>query len=111
MRKLTVSLTVFVLGLIALPVSASAAPPAPRTHVANRQAHQEARIAQGLASGQLTVAEAGRLQAQQRRIQITKRAMIANDGHLGPVERARLDAMQDRANRNIAVQKHDAQTR
>ncbi len=111
MRKLVLSLSVFVLGLTALPVAASAAPPAPRVHVANRQAHQEARIAQGLRTGELTVREANRLHAEERRIQRTKRRMIADDGRLGPVERARLDAMQDRASRDIFVQKHDAQNR
>lgn len=72
---------------------------------------QQARINQGMASGQLTGPEAARLQRQENRL----RREIARDrvdgGGLSAAERAKLDRQQNRLSRRIAVQKHDGQTR
>lgn len=73
-----------------------------------RQANQERRIDQGVASGQLTEREANRLNRQQDRIdQMENKAK--SDGVVTKKERARLHNAQDRASRNIAKQKHDRQ--
>jgi hypothetical protein len=73
-----------------------------------RQANQEQRIDQGIASGQLTEREAARLDRQQDRIDNMENKAKA-DGVVSKKERARLHNAQDRASRNIARQKHDAQ--
>jgi TolA-binding protein len=73
-----------------------------------RQANQEQRIDQGIASGQLTEREANRLNRQQDRIdKMEDRAK--SDGVVTKKERAKIHAAQDRASRNIAKQKHDRQ--
>ncbi len=73
-----------------------------------RQANQERRIDQGVASGQLTEREANRLNRQQERInKMEDRAK--SDGVVTAKERARINAAQNRASRNIAREKHDRQ--
>lgn len=79
--------------------------------VNDRQAQQQDRIANGVASGELTASETLRLQRQQAHIANTEARMRADDGVLGPIERARLDNKQDRANARIYRQKHDPQSR
>ena len=73
-----------------------------------REAKQQQRITNGVASGQLTPAETARLDAQQARIEGTE-AKAKSDGKVTAKERAHLTRMQDRANRNIRRQKHDRQ--
>jgi hypothetical protein len=75
-----------------------------------RENAQEARIVQGVASGELTRTETRRLMAQQRRVDRAQRAATA-DGAVGPREAAALERQQDRGSRLIARQKHDAQQR
>ncbi|MBI5855417.1 MAG: hypothetical protein HZB35_09375 [Nitrospirae bacterium] len=75
-----------------------------------RQANQEQRIDQGIASGQLTGHEAARLNRQQDRIDKMENHAKA-DGVVTKRERARLHAAQDHASRTIARQKHDRQHR
>lgn len=73
-----------------------------------RQANQEQRIDQGVASGQLTEREAARLERQQNRInRLEDRAK--SDGVVTKKERARINAAQDRASRDIFREKHDRQ--
>jgi hypothetical protein len=78
--------------------------------VTKRQVNQQARIQEGVRSGELTGREAARLQARQAKIQHDKRRAKA-DGVVTPAERARLHAEQNRASRAIHRQKHDAQKR
>jgi hypothetical protein len=75
-----------------------------------RQHRQQARIAQGVRSGELTGREAARLERQERQIRREERLFRA-DGHLSPAERADLDRDLNRTSRNIYRQKHDGQTR
>lgn len=75
-----------------------------------RQAQQQGRINQGVASGELTRREARQLRHQQQHIAHAE-ARAKADGVVTPGERAKLDRMQDRASRNIHRQKHDAQHR
>lgn len=75
-----------------------------------KQANQEQRIDQGVASGELTKREARRLNRQQHHIDnMENRAK--EDGTVTKRERARIRGAQGRASHNIAKQKHDAQTR
>jgi hypothetical protein len=73
-----------------------------------RQANQERRIDQGIASGQLTEREAARLNKQQDHIDNMENKAKA-DGVVTKKERARIHDAQDRASRSVARQKHDAQ--
>jgi hypothetical protein len=77
--------------------------------VQQRMQNQESRIDQGVKSGQLTPKEAGKLEAEQARIQQTEQRM-KSDGTLTPKEREKLHTQQDRSSRHIYNQKHDAQT-
>ena len=73
-----------------------------------RQANQEKRIDQGIASGQLNQREANRLDRQQDRIDRMENK-AKSDGVMTKKERARIVAAQDRASRHIAREKHDRQ--
>ena len=77
--------------------------------IQQRMQNQESRIDQGVQSGSLTPKEAGKLEAEQAKIQQTEQRM-KSDGQLTPKERERLHNMQDRSSRHIYNQKHDAQT-
>lgn len=73
-----------------------------------RQANQEKRIDQGIASGQLNEQEANRLNKQQEHInKLEDRAK--SDGVVTDKEKARIGAAQNRASRHIAREKHDRQ--
>ena len=88
------------LGVMAMAVPAEA-------RVNQRQDRQTARINQGVHNGTLTQREARRLKQQQRHISRYEARSRADGGGLGPVERARLENMQDRASRNIYRKKHN----
>lgn len=75
-----------------------------------RQANQEQRIDQGIASGQLTEREAARLDRGQDRIDnMENRAK--SDGVVTNKERTRIHHAQDVQNRKIYREKHDRQRR
>ena len=76
-----------------------------------RQERQRARIHSGVHKGTLVPAEARKLRSEQRRIQKTKKRMLADDGKLGPAEKVRLARMQDRASRHISRAKRNARVR
>lgn len=73
-----------------------------------RQAKQQQRINQGVATGQLTPAEAARLQHGQAHVQQIENRATA-DGVVTGQERARIEQAQDAQSRRIAKQKHDRQ--
>ena len=77
-------------------------------HIDKRQANQEQRIDQGIASGQLNEREANRLNNQQEHINKME-AKAKSDGVMTKKERARISAAQDRASRHIVREKHDRQ--
>jgi hypothetical protein len=87
---------------------AQADPATPR--VDRREARQQKRIDQGVASGQLTPKEAARMEAQQGRI-ANAEAQAKSDGVVTGKERAALAKRQNKASRNIHRNKHDAQSR
>ena len=74
--------------------------------VDRRQQHQQDRIHQGQAAGQLTPREARRLHNEQTRIRGAEGRMRA-DGNLSPQERARLNTMQNRGSQDINRLRHN----
>jgi hypothetical protein len=74
-----------------------------------RQHREQARIRQGVRSGELTRQETKRLELEQRRIQLQEQ--LARRNGLTAKERLRLQMELDKANRDIYKQKHDNQDR
>lgn len=74
-----------------------------------REANQQARIANGAASGQLTSRETSRLETQQAVVNRAEDRAKA-DGSVTRHERKRLHRMQHSTSKRIHRQKHDAQT-
>lgn len=91
---------------LSLPVLAFAQANTPR--VDQRQANQEQRIDQGVASGSLTQREANRLERGQQRVDNMENRAKA-DGVVTRQERVRLHQAQDVQSRRIYAQKHDRQ--
>ena len=110
----------FALSLLSLAAASgafaqTAAPAAPATPAATpgidaRQARQEQRIDQGVASGQLNKRETRRLDREQSAINRVENKAKA-DGTVTAQERKRLHHLQDHASKDISRQKHDAQKR
>lgn len=84
--------------------------PAPnKPTIQQRKENQQARIAQGVKSGQLTPRETSKLERQQRSINHEERNMRkADNGHLTKADRSALNRRQNRASRNIYDKKHNA---
>lgn len=97
--------TIALLSLI-LPTLAFAQANTPR--VDQRQANQEQRIDQGVASGSLTQREANRLERGQQHVDNMENRAKA-DGVVTRGERARLHQAQDVQSARIYRQKHDRQ--
>ena len=91
---------------VALPALAFAQANTPR--VDQRQANQEQRIDQGVASGSLTQREANRLERGQQHVDNMENRAKA-DGVVTRGERARLHQAQDAQSARIYRQKHDRQ--
>lgn len=86
------------------------AAPAPGTatpRIDQREANQQARIAQGAANGSLTARETQRLEQEQAHINNAE-ARAKADGTVTAKERRRLTALQDGASRDIHRKKHNA---
>jgi hypothetical protein len=75
-----------------------------------RSAIQQARIRQGLRTGEITPREAVGLEAQQAHIHREKRIARA-DGVVTPAEHANIAATERRASRNIYFRRRDMQRR
>lgn len=106
LRTLTSAVLAFAAaGAFAQAASAPAATP----RVDQRQANQEKRIDQGIASGELNKRETHRLEKEQNAINRAENKAKA-DGTVTKAERHRLHKMQNHASRDIRHQKHDAQT-
>lgn len=73
-----------------------------------RQDYQQDRIERGIQSGQITRSEAYRLEQGERSIDRAQ-ARAGADGVVTSGERARLDSMTNRENRDISRQSHDSQ--
>jgi hypothetical protein len=86
------------------------AAPAEAGRIGNRRERQQQRIADGVASGQLTARETARLERREAGLDRSIRRM-RSDGELTRGERFRIEKRQDRISRGIRRQKHDAQAR
>ncbi|MBY0452780.1 MAG: hypothetical protein K2P92_07080 [Bdellovibrionaceae bacterium] len=75
-----------------------------------REVSQQARIGQGVQSGELTHREARKLRKGQKRIDRLQQQAKA-DGTVSPEEKLKIEKAQDRQNALIYKQKHDAQER
>jgi uncharacterized protein YdbL (DUF1318 family) len=96
--------------LVAALLVLSAAAPALAAEVDRRQANQQARIGEGVQSGQLTPHEAARLERKEARIhREIHRDRAANGGELTPAQKASINRQENRTSRQIYRQKHDAQ--
>jgi hypothetical protein len=94
---------------LTVPVTASAHEKRPSI---NRIEHrQQVRIRQSVRSGELTRAEAARLEAEQARIRVDERFDRADGGKLTGREREQLYKELRRASTHIHNQKHDRQDR
>ena len=93
----------------ALLLSASDASAADR--IRDRKARQQARIAQGVRSGELTARETARLERKEGALNQEVRDMRRLDGgRLTAQDRRTINHQQNRLSRKIYRQKHDAQT-
>jgi hypothetical protein len=80
--------------------------PAKTPRVMKRQIKQQARIKEGVKSGELTKGETRRLELEQAKIQHDKKAAKA-DGQVTPQERRKLTREQNKASRDIRRLKHN----
>jgi hypothetical protein len=76
--------------------------------VDQRQANQQQRIDQGVASGQLTGKEAARLEKGQAQVE-KKEAKAKADGKVTAKERAKHEQAQNQQSKKIKHEKHDSQ--
>ena len=98
----------FILSFLLIAMLASAQTKTP--NINERQEKQQARIARGVKSGQLTAHETEHLEAREAKIQHDKK-MAKADGKVTPAERAKLEREENRTSKAIYRQKHDAQYR
>jgi hypothetical protein len=109
MMKTLIASAVLTLAAAASFAQATGAASAATPGIDKRQANQEKRIDQGIASGELNKRETRRLEKQQARINRAENK-AKTDGVVTTVERKRLHKMEDKASANIYQQKHDKQT-
>ena len=100
-RKMTLILTGMLLSTSLLMATLALA--GPYTY---REERQQDRIAQGVASGQLTPGETARLEREEARIEAERRAFWA-DGNLSPAERAKLTHDLNKTSRDVYRLKHN----
>ncbi len=83
----------------------------PAQEAAQRKVDQQARINQGVKSGQLTPGETARVENKEHRInKETKADRAANGGHLTPGEKATVNHQQNKVSGDIYRNKHNAKT-
>ena len=97
------------LAIVSAGAFAQASTAASMPRVEKREANQDTRIQNGVASGQLNAKETYRLEKEQAGINKAETKAEA-DGKVTKAERHRLHKMQNHASRDIYKQKHDAQT-
>jgi hypothetical protein len=90
------------------PAPAAAQRPTTGKTIQQREANQQARIAQGIKSGELKPGEAAHLEHQEAGINREERGMRSqNNGKLSAADRKILTRQQNQESRRIARQKHD----
>lgn len=103
-------ITAVLLLVAALVLNTEAAPGHRDPGVNRRQANQQARIREGVRSGELTRREAHTLKWKEARVAELERRLKA-DGTLSPADRAKLQSEMTDLSNEIYQEKHDAQTR
>lgn len=93
--------------MLGLMLSTTAFAQAPKVRAQNEQA----RINQGIVTGELTGREAVRLDRRAARLDREIARERRDGGGLSPAERRSIDRKQDRLSRTIYREKHDAQVR
>jgi hypothetical protein len=96
--------------VLALSAFAASAAGTDTPRIDQRQANQEQRIDNGIASGELTKREAHRMNHQQNVVNRAEDRAKA-DGVVTAQEKKRLTKAQNKTSRHIYRQKHDAQER
>src|SRR6476659_3442514 len=94
--------------LISAAIIAPAAAQTATPGVDKRQANQEARIQQGVQSGQLTAKDTAKLEKGQAKVQ-AKEDKAKADGVVTAKERAKLAKAQKKQSKKIYKEKHDKQ--
>ena len=103
-RTIAVALAISAVG------AAFAQTPAPSTpNLDKREAIQQKRIDQGVASGQLNAKETNRLDKREAKL-VANEAAAKADGKITPAERRKLQLEANRNSTAIYRQKHDKQT-
>ena len=102
-----IAASVFIAGLS---VGSQAQTRQPR-RINQREHRQQKRITQGVRSGELTAAEALRLEREQVKLRQLEARLRDSGDRLSPKERARLERDLNRTSRDIYRQKHDRQDR
>lgn len=98
----------FILAAVAAASLATAAAPALAQAIDQREAHQQQRINQGVASGRLTAHEARRDQRKLNHIEAkTDRMRARQGGVLTPAQHARMERRLDHSSRRIYRTKHN----
>ncbi len=106
--KSLIAVAAFALTGAAFAQTATPADPTATPRIDQRQANQQKRIDQGVASGQLNAKETARLQKREGKIAADEAAAKA-DGKVTKAERAKLTREENHASRAIHRQKHDGQ--
>ena len=74
----------------------------------DRKQNQQARMAQGVNSGQLTAAETARLESREKNLnQTIRKDRAANGGQLTAQEKAQINRRQNRISNSIYKDKHN----
>lgn len=95
------------IGILALTMAGAAS----AQRIENRKDTQQARIANGVRTGELTARETARLEAREAALNRQIRRDRVDGGGLTLAERARIEREQNALSRSIARQKNDAQRR
>ena len=111
LRTLSLRLAALAVG-IAVPLCAGAQTTySQRHHISARKGDQQARIGQGVRSGQLTPGETHHIEGQERGINHEERGMRSQDnGHLTAQDRHTLAHQQNQESRRIYRDKHNNRT-
>jgi len=111
MKTLIAVLTLSVGGLAMAQTPAPTTPkdPTATPRLDKREANQQARIDQGVASGQLNAKETNRLDKREAKLNADEAAAKA-DGKVTRAERRKLEREANRDSKAIHRQKHDKQT-
>jgi hypothetical protein len=88
-----------------------ASPPEKEGRIQRRKENQQDRIAQGVASGQLTAGETANLEHKEAKLnREIRNERRANGGTLTPQEKRQVNRQQNRLSRNIYRDKHNRKT-